>query len=314
VIVAMALERIMGSVYRGWNSLRSFGPRYTFWQLRKVVFGGQLRKSAFSGRRLLSNFCGAGLEIGGPSQFFQPGREFPIYSVAENIDNVNYSATTFWEGALNEGRNFRYNANKAPGHQFICEASDLSAISDCTYDFVASCHTLEHCANPIKSLTEWRRVLKSKGWFALVLPHKEGTFDHRRKVTEFEHLLEDYRHGVTEDDTTHFAEILAIHDLARDPAQKSRQGFEKWISENTVTRGAHHHVFDPALAITLVDHAGFELVSAEALMPFHIFIVAQKSSKRREEKEQIRLQTLRACCERSPFKSDRERDLPESFG
>lgn len=304
----------MDTLYRRLNSFWSFGPRYTLWRLRKVVFGWELRKRVPGAPEVLSKFTGVGLEIGGPSQFFQPGREFPIYSVAHNIDNVNYSDTTFWEGTLQEGRNFLYNANKAPGYQFICEASDLSAISDCTYDFVASCHTLEHCANPIRSLNEWRRVLKSDGWFALVLPHREGTFDHRRRVTEFEHLLEDYRRGVDEDDTTHFAEILASHDLARDPAHKSRQSFEKWISENTVTRGAHHHVFDPALAITLVDYAGFEVVSTEALMPFHIFIVAQKSSRRREEREKIGLQTLRACCERSPFKSDRKRNLSESVG
>ena len=283
-----------------WNSLRSLGPDYPLWLLRKVVFGRQRY------RRALSKFCGCGLEIGGPSQFFQSGNDFPIYSVTENMDNVNFSRLTFWEGTLREGRYFNYSPNKKPGYQFISEATDLSAVPSGGYDFVASCHTLEHCANPIKALSEWRRVLKSEGWFALVLPHKSATFDHRREVTDFEHLIKDYRCGVTEDDATHFAEILEKHDLALDPAQESKASFAKWINENSINRGAHHHVFDPALAIKLVDYAAFEIALAEVLMPFHILIVAKKSSKSCAEKEAKRLSILRACCARSPFKSDRK--------
>ena len=297
------IERTDGlnSLYYHWNSLRSLGPHYALWLLRKVTFGRQ------GNRRALSEFSGCGLEIGGPSEFFQSGKGFPIYSVAENVDNVNFSRATFWEGTLSEGQYFKYNPNKKAGYQFICEASDLSTIPAGAYDFVASCHTLEHCANPMKALSEWRRVLKSEGWFALALPHKTGTFDHRRKVTDFEHLLEDYHRDTREDDPTHFAEILEKHDLDLDPAQESKASFEKWISENSINRGAHHHVFDPALAINLVDYGGFEVATAEVWMPFHIFIVAQKSSKSCAEKEKKRLAILQACCARSPFKSDRRK-------
>jgi SAM-dependent methyltransferase len=255
----------------------------------------------------VAGFEGHGLEIGGPSEFFRIETSFPIYGVAASVDNVNYSTRTFWEGSLQEGNNFKYDHSKEPGYQFICEASELSPIPDGKYDFVASCHTLEHCANPIKALYEWRRVLKDDGWLALVLPHKAGTFDHRRMVTEFEHLLKDYRDNVTEDDETHFGEILEKHDLRLDPGQKSRADFEKWIQDNPVTRGAHHHVFDPGLAIALVDYAGFEVVTAQVTLPFHIFIVAQKSSKSAAEKEKARNQILQNCRARSPFKSDRRK-------
>lgn len=148
--------------------------------------------------------------------------------------------------------------------------------------------------------------IEERGVVRLGFTHKTATFDHRREVTDFEHLVEDYRCGVTEDDATHFAEILEKHDLDLDPAQESKASFEKWIRENSINRGAHHHVFDPALAIKLVDYAGFEIALAEVLMPFHIFIVAQKSCKSCAEKEAKRLSILRACCARSPFKSDRK--------
>ncbi len=286
---------------RHWSYLRLVGPRYPIFLLRKSGRGAEANRIA------LSKFGGSGLEIGGPSQFFQRSKEFPIYSVARNIDNTNYSSKTFWEGTLTEGPNFEYDANKASGHQFICEASNLCAIPACTYDFVASSHTLEHCANPIKALHEWRRVMKSDGWLALVLPHQAGTFDHRRMVTGFEHLLKDYENDVGEDDKTHFAEILEKHDLDRDPAQESRVSFEKWINENAINRGAHHHVFDPALAITIVDYCGFEVVFAEVVMPFHILVIAQKSAKSIAEKEKARRQILEECCSASPFKSDRQK-------
>jgi SAM-dependent methyltransferase len=290
-----------------WNLLMTFGPRYLLWLVRRALIGRE--------RNLpdLTHFSGGGLEIGGPSQFFQDQGEFPIYAVAENIDNVNYSSQTFWEGTLKEGQYFRYNASKPAGHQFICEASDLSAIPADMYDFIASCHTLEHCANPIKAMQEWWRVLKTDGWLVVILPHKAGTFDHQRSVTEFEHLLKDHRRGVTEEDETHFPEILEKHDLKRDPAQKSREDFEKWIKNNAITRGVHHHVFDPALAIETVDYVGFEVVAAEVIMPYHIFIVGQKSSATCAKKEKARLQVLQSCCERSPFKADKKRHGRQSL-
>jgi SAM-dependent methyltransferase len=290
---------ILKKLYRRWRYLKSVGVLYPIFLVKRTAFVRDIDCG------FLSKFGGHGLEIGGPSQFFRGGNEFPIYSVADQIDNTNFSHRTFWEGALEEGRNFRYNANKTPGYQFISEATDLSAVPACSYDFVASCHTLEHSANPIKALNEWRRVLKSDGWLALVLPHKTGTFDHRRRVTEFEHLMKDYSNAVTEDDDSHFAEILEKHDLDRDPAQESRNHFEMWIRNNSVNRGAHHHVFDSALAIRLVDHVGFEVIAARALMPFHIFIVAQKSDKSGAEKAIGCRQLLEVCLGTSPFTSDR---------
>lgn len=301
-----SFARVSNLIQYHLHCFKLAGPDYPRWLLRKVVLD---RRRV---RRDLSGFSGCGLEIGGPSRFFQPGQEFPVYRVARSVDNVNYGKKTFWEGTLEEGKCFRYNPDKDAGQQFICEASDLSSIQDTTYEFVASCHTLEHCANPIKALNEWRRVLKPQGWLALVLPHRAGTFDHRRNVTEMEHLLKDYRLRVTEEDTTHFGEILEKHDLERDPGQKSRADFEKWIVNNFVNRGAHHHVFDPALAITLVDSAGFDVISAEVLMPFHIFILARVTSSSQQEREQNRRRIIQGCCARSPFRSDRKRDFPQS--
>jgi SAM-dependent methyltransferase len=94
-----------------------------------------------------------GLEIGGPSKIFLPGGALPVIEVAKEVDNVNYMDTTIW------GR------SSSPFYRktIICEATNLSQIKDEEYDFLITSHTIEHLANPLKALYEWKRVLKRKG-------------------------------------------------------------------------------------------------------------------------------------------------------
>ena len=73
--------------------------------------------------------------------------------------------------------------------QYISEATDLSNISDGHYEFLISSNCLEHSANPLKAILEWRTVLKEKGILILVVPKKDLNFDHTRRDTEFNALL-----------------------------------------------------------------------------------------------------------------------------
>ena len=130
-----------------------------------------------------------GLEIGGPSSFFRAKGYFPIYPFAKRVDGINYSAETVWEGKIEEGPHYKYYDDKI-GYQYIAEATGLSKIKNESYDFVLSCHSLEHVANVIKAIHEWHRVLKRSGELILVLPDKRFTFDHDRPYTTFQHLLE----------------------------------------------------------------------------------------------------------------------------
>ena len=70
-----------------------------------------------------------------------------------------------------------YDKNHHPGKQYILEATELYEINSNTYDFLLSSHMLEHTANPIKALKEWKRIIKDKGYLILIVPHKDGTFD-----------------------------------------------------------------------------------------------------------------------------------------
>ncbi|WP_439664155.1 methyltransferase domain-containing protein [Lentzea sp. HUAS TT2] len=220
-----------------------------------------------------------GLEIGGPTRLFKRGNLVPVYPDAGRIDNCNFSAQTLWEGSIVEGATFRYHDGSEPGVQYVAEATDLNMIADDTYEFVLSSHVVEHTANPIQAMTEWKRVLKEQGTLVLVAPHLEGTFDRNRPVTTLAHMIEDFENKTPETDTTHLAEILALHDMSRDPAAGSRADFEQRCADNLTFRGMHHHVFDTALLVELVDHMGLQITAVEAFRPFNIVVIARKPAE-----------------------------------
>ena len=217
-----------------------------------------------------------GLEIGGPSGLFGRNGLIPLYPFVRELDNCNFSNKTVWEGSIREGPTFKYDKRGKPGTQFIAEAGALSMIPDNSYDFLLSSHSLEHLANPLKALTEWMRVLAPHGTLVLIVPHKDGTFDHRRPVTTLEHLRADLERQTSEDDLTHLQEILELHDLGRDPNAGGQAAFTARSTANPQTRCLHHHVFDTMLAARVVDCAKFRLLAVEPIRPYHIIIVAEK--------------------------------------
>lgn len=245
-----------------------------------------------------------GLEIGGPSGKFKWNGLLPIYTVADRIDNCNFSNKTTWEGRVTEGVTFHFNKRRMPGNQYVSEATNLSKITTASYDFVLSSHTLEHIANPLQALSEWTRVLKENGLLVLVIPHKDGTFDHRRPVTSLAHLIQDFEQQVTEADLTHLEEILRLHDLAKDTGEGDFASFEQRSKQNLENRCLHHHVFDTSLAVELIHHIGLQIFAVEVLKPNDIVVVAQKPVRGQEVRNE-RFRALDAApCWHSPFSSD----------
>jgi SAM-dependent methyltransferase len=255
-------------------------------------------------RAYLSRFAGKrALEIGGPSDIFRDEGELPVYGVLKTVDNCLYSHQTIWEGQVSAGQTFKYHAGKAAGIQYICEATELKPIADRSYGCVLASHCLEHVANPLRALAEWKRILKNDGLLLLVLPHKDGTFDWRRPVTTLTHMAEDYERQIGEDDLTHLEEILALHDLEKDKAAGSPEQFRTRSLENRVNRALHHHVFDTATAVKLVDRANLQVIQVENLAPFHIVILARSCSETPDNSQFLGLNASYRL--RSPFPSDR---------
>ena len=247
-----------------------------------------------------------GIEIGGPSAVFMKGGLLPIYPLPRRLDNCNFDYATIWEGRIAAGRTFRFDPSRDPGCQLICEGSALVGIESASYDFVLSSHALEHMANPIGALREWQRVLKCEGTLALIVPHRDGTFDHRRPITPLVHLVEDFEKATKEDDTTHFDEIFSLHDLEMDPPAGDLANFIQRSRDNAVNRSLHHHVFSTRSCVEMVEFAGFQVIDARAEPPFHIIVVARKLAVEKAGKIRPFLPRGAARLRRSPFATDRE--------
>ncbi|MCH5717220.1 methyltransferase domain-containing protein [Niabella hibiscisoli] len=168
-----------------------------------------------------------GIEIGGPSAFFRQKSYYPIYLYAGRIDGVNFNASTVWEGEIEAGETYRYLEGYPKGKQYISEASELNDIANNQYDFLLSCHSLEHIANPAKALKRWYEVLKPGGKLVVIVPNKEATFDINRPYTTFQHLVDDYHNQVGETDSTHFEEVINLHSIEKDPGIEGKEELKK---------------------------------------------------------------------------------------
>ena len=232
------------------------------------------------GKKLLSRklskwFMGkSGIEIGGTTFLFTS--TLPIYEMVKSLDGCNYSNNTVWEGKIKEGQNYTYHGDKK-GFQYIAEASDLKDIATESYDFLIASHCLEHCANALKTMQEWVRLLKPNGVILLVLPDKRYTFDHKRNITLFEHLLDDYNLSTDEKDLYHLEEILALHDLEQDPLAGDIEQFKARSILNYENRCLHHHVFNFELLSELCKYFKLKIKFKTLVKPYHQIIIAQKS-------------------------------------
>lgn len=224
-------------------------------------------------RAYLRMFAGkTGLEIGGPSDYFV--RRLPLYQAAHAVDQLNFSADTVWSRAESKSPHDAAPA-LARGRSIICDGTNLRAVRDGQYDFLLSCHNLEHIANPLKALTEWVRVIRPGGSLLLIVPNKSGNFDHRRPDTGFDHLLDDFQSNVDEHDMTHLNEVLTLHDLARDSGAGDIDQFRVRSLRNFENRCLHHHVFNLPLVFEVMQH--FDLsVQHHTTTPAEFIVVGKK--------------------------------------
>jgi SAM-dependent methyltransferase len=284
----------MKALTRRWKSLRAT-VRHTLWPTRSLT----ICRSLLQGK--------IGLEIGGPSSIFTDIGALPLYALVGRLDNCNFSHQTVWEGAIREGRHYAYHPKRPPGYQYVREAVGLHGIPSATYDVVLSSHNLEHNANPLLAVREWLRVLKEDGVLVLVVPHRDGSFDHRRPVTSLAHLVEDDARGVGEDDLTHLPEILALHDLSKDPGKESFEAFKRRSERNVENRCLHHHVFVTETVAALLDRAGLHIRAIERIFPLHIVAVGQKPllGTAPDNRAWLDANAEADCRLQSPFPSDR---------
>lgn len=85
----------------------------------------------------------------------------------------------------------------------------LSPIADESVDAVVASHVIEHVANPLKAINEFERVLRPNGRLVLIIPDRGSTFDSVRAATPFQHVLQEFKAGVTEVDDAHIIDFCS---------------------------------------------------------------------------------------------------------
>jgi SAM-dependent methyltransferase len=246
----------------------------------------------------------SGIEIGGPSKIFERNNLIPIYPIVSRLDGCNFAKNTLW--SRNDSAYF-FQKGKECGRHYINEAVELKEIENDQYDFLLASHVIEHCANPIKAIMEWRRVVNEDGGFLFVIPHKDRTFDHARPITTLGHIIDDFEKKTEESDLTHLSEIIAQHDLRRDPLAGSFEDFRLRSEKNLLNRTLHHHVFDTYLAAQLLNRCGIKLLFVENALPYHIVLFGKKCKENEEVDNREFLADDALFRKRSPFRSDLSR-------
>jgi SAM-dependent methyltransferase len=248
------------------------------WLVSAIYYRLKPARPALAHQILTAATEATGMEIGGPSRVFGRRGILPVYPRLAFLDNVNFAGNTAWEAGLREGGDFVFHPGKPSGRQFLREATALTSIPDDTYDLVLSSHCLEHVANPLRALREWRRIVRPGGSLVLILPDPAHTFDHLRPITTLEHLRSDFERSTPESDLTHLKEILIRHDLGRDLHAGRPSDFCERAESNPENRCLHHHVFDLALMRAALEETGWIVDGCENVRPIHLVALAHKRS------------------------------------
>lgn len=149
--------------------------------------------------------------------------------------------------------------------KIICEADNLP-FQDSSIDYILSSHCLEHCPNTLKTLYEWKRIIREDGILVLILPHGKRTFDNGRTLTNLRHHIEDYQNEVSYDNTSHWLEFLNIslfqkshYWISDAPKDKNGTPDFNWV----VSKGhMHYHVWTVTEMLDVLRYLKFKIIIA----------------------------------------------------
>ena len=113
------------------------------------------------------------LELGGPSVLFGARGLVPVYPRLAALDTLDFAERTLWSAQQ------QASGERQPRRRLVGEAGELAGVAPHSYDALLASHVLEHLANPLGALRTWSRAVRPGGHLLLVVPHRDGTFDHR---------------------------------------------------------------------------------------------------------------------------------------
>jgi SAM-dependent methyltransferase len=152
---------------------------------------------------------------------------------------------------------------------------------------------LEHHQDTLRTLYEWKRVLKPGGVMFLILPHRDRTFDKYRALTTLQHHIDDYANLGESEDHSHYAEIREGWSKIEDFEQQ-RVAFEAewridvWDWAGRIRNGViHFHVWTQNEVVDLFRYVGLSIEYVADLVPERpdSFLVVGRRSEDRGDHE-----------------------------
>lgn len=171
--------------------------------------------------------------------------------------------------------NSEFNFGKPTNADYVTDATNLFFAVNESLDFVCSSHVLEHIANPLRAINEWKRVIKKGGIIYAGVPDKRYTFDHRRKKTPLSHLIDDFEKDVDQTDSTHISEFIENWDEDRAYPYNKEQFFEN--VRNHPESHVHHHVWIIDDLKEIFEHMGLRVVHGPILRKETIHVIGRKT-------------------------------------
>jgi SAM-dependent methyltransferase len=125
----------------------------------------------------------------------------------------------------------------APIH-VIDNAEKLSKFNNQSLDFIIANHFIEHCQDPIGTVINMTKKLRSGGILYFAIPDKRYTFDVKRPVTPYMHLLDEHFRPTAEMKFKHFLEASEFldHQTGKNIEPRAKQLMEIGYS-------IHYHVW-----------------------------------------------------------------------
>ena len=148
----------------------------------------------------------------------------------------------------------------------------LETVEDESQDFIIANHFIEHCQDPIATIKNHLKKLRSGGILYYTIPHRDNTFDSNRPLTSVEHVVKDYKEGAEVSHIEHFKEFARLT-KGVDPSELEAEVRSLMEKDYSI----HFHVWTPKTFKELLEHMRTELN-----FPFEILEVAEWKYSKQE--------------------------------
>jgi len=84
----------------------------------------------------------------------------------------------------------------------------FKSLNNNKFDFFIANHVIEHLINPLKFIENMNLIMNPGSFLYLAVPDKEYNFDHKRELTSWEHLYDEYKRNTTKLSKAHLEDFI----------------------------------------------------------------------------------------------------------